>query len=172
MRFILNLILIFIASILLSGCASNNKNLKSYLNIDKPNITKEQLERFKIFYESKYYSYQHNQENFGSGIIFALNKNGNKSIMIMCEDYTNPSHCNANIEILQTIQKYEKELKDNFKIIAKERILYLQDKKAYLKNIKELSQIVKQNFNIVENNENIFKDRLLFDKTNNCSPDC
>jgi len=92
--------------------------------------------------------------------------------MIMCEDYTNPSHCNANIEILQTIQKYEKELKDNFKIIAKERILYLQDKKAYLKNIKELSQIVKQNFNIVENNENIFKDRLLFDKTNNCSPDC
>ena len=171
MRFILNLILIFIASILLSGCA-NNKNLKSYLNIDKPNITKKQLERFKIFYESKYYSYQHNQENFGSGIIFALNKNGNKSVMIMCEDYTNPSHCNANIKILQTIQKYENELQHNFKIIAIERILYLQNKKAYLKNIKDLNQIVKQSFNIVENNENIFKDRLLSDKTNNSCPEC
>jgi len=157
---------------LLCFCAFPNTTFKSYFNQEEITISKKQINRLMNYFEHSYYSYQYNMNTKATPIVFAINKNGTKSLMIMCDHLMHATNCNANVEIVQTIKYQENKLNEKFKIIFYYETLYLNKEKIRIKNKNQLNNIINKNFKITNSKNNYFSDRLLPDKLDTCTPDC
>jgi len=115
-------------------------------------LTDLQIKRFNNYINGSFYSYELNRYVNAFPLAFLISKNGDKSVILGCEDQNDI--CNVNVQIYQLILKYNKKEKDDFKILALKKNIKSKFHEASLeRQNKKLFKIQKRN--------DIFFDRIL-----------
>ena len=168
-------LLIYIV-ILFNFSCSNLGTIKSKTGKSDLLLNQEQYERFISYLSGKYYSYEFQRNEYNkSPIAFVISKDGNKSLMLMCDD--NIRTCENGVYILQTISRYSKKLNDDLYIFALGKKIVWNNQKKYIQNTSDFEKFIKFNDQIKKVKKDIGSKNQFFDKifdvseTDNCDPD-
>ena len=140
MRFYLQkLSILILLSFMLKGC-SGFATLKSHYVSDDLIISEVQLSRLSNYLDGELYSYELKRNVFAYPIAFLISENGEKSIVLACEGMID--ECNNSVHIYQLMEKYNKKLSTDFKILALNKKILSQDIKTKISemNIKKIAK--------------------------------
>jgi len=99
--------------------------LKKYYANEEIFLTSGQKQRLSNYLSGEYYSFELERNVIGYPIAFAISENGEKSIILACESYIN--ECGHSIQLFQKIEKYRKKTNLNFKILALEKKIVINN---------------------------------------------
>ena len=159
--FLQKLSILILLSFMLKACSNFTTLKDNYVSNDLV-ISEVQLSRLSNYLDGELYSYELKRNVFAYPIAFLISENGEKSIVLACEGMIN--ECNYSVHIYQLIQKYNKKLNQDFKILA-------LNKKILSQNIK--TNIIKKNINkIAKSDDKIFYDLILIPADGCGGDDC
>ena len=134
MRFFLQkLSILILLSFLLKACSGFAKLKDNYVSDDLI-ISEAQLSRLSNYLEGELYSYELKRNVFAYPMTFLISQNGEKSIVLACEGMID--ECNNSVHIYQLMEKYNKKLSTDFKILALNKKILSQDIKTKISEMK------------------------------------
>ena len=162
MRFFLQKLTILILLVFMLKACTGFTTLKDNYVSDDLIISKAQLSRLSNYLDGELYSYELKRNVFAYPMAFLISKNGEKSIVLACEGMID--ECNNSVHIYQLMEKYNKKLNTNFKILA-------INKKILSQNIK--NKISEMSVDKIAKSDNkIFYDLILIPVDSCGGDDC
>ena len=162
MRFFLQkLSILILLSFLLKACSGLTTLKDNYVSDDLI-ISEAQLSRLLNYLNGELYSYELKRNVFAYPMAFLISQNGEKSIVLACEGMID--ECNNSVHIYQLMEKYNKKLSTDFKILA-------INKKILSQNIKART-IEKKINKIAKSDSKIFYDLILIPAEGCGGDDC
>ena len=134
MRFFLQkLSILILLSFLLKACSGLTTLKDNYVSDDLI-ISEAQLSRLLNYLNGELYSYELKRNVFAYPMAFLISQNGEKSIVLACEGMID--ECNNSVHIYQLMEKYNKKLSTDFKILALNKKILSQDIKTKISEMK------------------------------------
>jgi hypothetical protein len=134
MRFFLQkLSILILLSFLLKACSGLTTLKDNYVSDDLI-ISEAQLSRLLNYLNGELYSYELKRNVFAYPMAFLISQNGEKSIVLACEGMID--ECNNSVHIYQLMEKYNKKLNTDFKILALNKKILSQDIKTKISEMK------------------------------------
>ena len=146
----------------LHGCIKLT-SLKDFYVADNIKISSKQTDRLQNYFYGEFYSYDIERNVDAHPVAFLISKNGETSVILACESLAN--NCNVNVQIYQLIQKYSKQEKVEFKILALGNNLKT-------KNTKIANVVKKRKFIEISKREDLFFDKILTPSDSCDGDDC
>ena len=134
MRFFLQkLSILILLSFLLKACSGLTTLKDNYVSDDLI-ISEAQLSRLLNYLNGELYSYELKRNVFAYPMAFLISQNGEKSIVLACEGMID--ECNNSVHVYQLMEKYNKKLSTDFKILALNKKILSQDIKTKISEMK------------------------------------
>lgn len=154
---------IFIFSLFLTISCTNLGSLKNNFGQETISLPDKQQERFLSYIKGNYFSYEFNrEENLKAPIAFAITKDGNKSLIIMCNEQF--IKCQNGIYILQTISQYSKKINEKLYIFALENKIVWNGINQYIGNKSRFETFLNSNKIIQKNTASEITKIKFYDK--------
>ena len=163
MRYQINKIFyLFIIIYLSLGCVKI-KTLKDYYAGGDIKINELQSKRLNNYLNGEFYSYELGRNVLAFPMYFLISEGGDKSVIIACESIFD--ECNHSVYAYQYIQKYKKKFNEEFKILA-------INKNILVENVSLAKKKFKKKEGVIKSDKEIFFDLVLIPHDNCDSDEC